>query len=134
MNWEYITGFFDADGSISLMKPTKNKNRTVSVSFNNNEKCILEKIKTFIYEDLKIKGSLSKKTPKNDKHNINYTLTYSYNNALKVIDKINTIHPKKIHRKNIVIDNYKKLTPRNGKYSENMLKEREKMVEDFFSF
>ena len=48
MNWEYISGFFDADGCITISKPTKNKNKTIQISFHNNEIEILENIKKSI--------------------------------------------------------------------------------------
>jgi len=58
MNWEYISGFFDADGHITLSS--------------------MKKIK-------------------------------------------------------LVLEKYKSLTPRNGKYTDNMLKMREKFINEFFS-
>lgn len=61
MNWKYISGFFDADGSITLTRNTKNSNKTIQVSFHNNELDILEKIKTFIFENLNVNGSISRK-------------------------------------------------------------------------
>ena len=133
MNWNYISGFFDADGYISMLKPNKNKNKTLYVGFTNVELDILNEIKTFIEFELGVKGTITKKTSNNENHSDSYELKYVYNNALKVIDNIDTHHPKKKHRKNIIIEQYSKLTPRNGKYTEEMKEKREKMVESFFS-
>ena len=52
MNWEYISGFFDADGSISAISTHKNRNRTIQLSFHNTEKSILEDIQRFILKDI----------------------------------------------------------------------------------
>ena len=133
MNWNYISGFFDADGYISMLKPNKNKNKTLYVGFTNVELDILNEIKSFIEFELGVKGTITKKTSNNENHSDSFELKYVYNNALKVIDNIDTHHPKKKHRKNIIIEQYSKLTPRNGKYTEEMKEKREKMVESFFS-
>lgn len=133
MNWNYISGFFDADGYISMLRPNKNKNKTLYVGFTNVELDILNEIKTFIEFELGVKGTITKKTSNNENHSDSFELKYVYNNALKVIDNIDTRHPKKKHRKNIIIEQYSKLTPRNGKYTEEMKEKREKMVESFFS-
>jgi hypothetical protein len=133
MNWNYISGFFDADGYITMSRPHKNQNKTVYVGFTNIEESILVEIKDFILNNIGVKGSISKKSARKENHSDSYDLKYLYNNALKVIEMIDTHHPKKSHRKNIVIEQYKKLTPRNGKYTDEIKEKREKMIESFFS-
>lgn len=133
MNWNYISGFFDADGYITMVSPNKGKNRTVYVGFTNIELNILEEIKNFIQIELDVKGSISKKSARKESHSVSYDLKYMYNNALKVIECIESRHPKKKHRKNIIVEQYLKLTPRNGKYTEEIKEKREKMIESFFS-
>ena len=133
MNWNYISGFFDADGYITMVRPNKNKNKTLVVGFTNVEFDLITDIKTFIDNELGIKGVVSKKKSRKETHSDSYDLKYTYNSALKVIEKIDTIHPKKRHRKSIVTEQYIKLTPRNGKYTEDMKEKREKMVLSFFS-
>ena len=133
MNWNYISGFFDADGYITMVSPNKGKNKTLYVGFTNVELNILEEIKDFIESEINVKGSISKKNSRQENHSDSYDLKYLYNNALKVIEQIDSHHPKKKHRKEIVIEQYLKLTPRNGKYTDDMKEKREKMVETFFS-
>lgn len=131
MNWNYITGFFDADGSVTAVSNNKGKNKTLQVSFHNNELNILEEIRNFIIKDIDVIGSISLKKAKKETHQDSYDLKYSYRNALKVANKLNTIHLKKNHR--IKIYNLiQEKTKRNGKYSESELKEREFLLEDFF--
>jgi len=48
MNWEYISGFFDADGHITLSAMNKGKNKTICVGFTNIDLKLLEDIKEFI--------------------------------------------------------------------------------------
>lgn len=130
MNWNYIAGFFDADGSISVIKVNKNKNKTLQVSFHNNEVYILDQIRYFILKELKIMGTISLKPAKKETHSDSYELKYSYQNALRVANKLNILHKKKKYR----IDIYNQIqekTKRNGKYSEKELKERENLLEKF---
>ena len=133
MNWNYISGFFDADGYITMVIPNKNKNKTVIVGFTNVELDLLETIRDFILEDIGVKGHISKKPARKETHSDSYDLSYKYNSGLSVITNIESFHPKKIHRKNIVEENYLKLTPRNGKYTKELKEKREKMVLSFFS-
>lgn len=131
MNWKYITGFFDADGSVSAISMGKNRNKTLIVSFHNNEINILESIKDFIYKDLEIMGIIVKKPSKKDTHMDAYELRYCYKNALEIANKLTSIHPKKVHR--IKIYNLiQSKTKRNGKYTEQELIERNNLILEFF--
>jgi hypothetical protein len=131
MTWEYISGFFDADGSITAVKVHSNTNKTIQVSFHNNELKILEEIKCFIYSELGIVGSMSKKDCKKIQHGIAYDLKYSYRNGLLVANKITSYHQKKIHR--IEIYNLiQSKTKRNGKYTIEEIEERNRLIDQFF--
>lgn len=131
MNWEYISGFFDADGSVTATSPQKGKNKTIQISFHNTELSILEEIRSFILEELEIKGTISVKKTSNPNWNTSYDLKYLYQNGLKVANKMNSFHPKKKHR--IKIYNLiQKKTKRNGKYSENEKQERLNLLDEFF--
>lgn len=133
MNWKYITGFFDADGSVTAVKVHSTNNRTLQVSFHNCELEILEKIQEFILKDINIKGSISCKKSKKKEHSDAYDLKYVYQNALKVANKLETIHPKKLHR--IKVYNEVQLhTKRNGKYTAQEKLKRESLIEDFFKY
>jgi len=133
MDWNYVSGFFDADGSISLVRKYSkgNANRTIQISFHNTELTILEEIRDFIFSDIGVHGTISVKKPKKENHSISYDLKYVQHRGYMVSTHINSRHPKKIGR----IETYKRiqeLTPRNGKYSEEVLYKRNELVEEFF--
>lgn len=133
MNWNYISGFFDADGSITLSKPSNSRYKTVYISFHNNELAILEEIQKFIYQELKIKGAITTKKPKKSNHNIAYDLKYDFfEKTVLILKKMKLIHPKKKHRALISARLYANV-PRNGKYTRSMLLTRQKLEEDFFN-
>jgi len=131
MNWDYITGFFDADGSVTAISNNKGKNKTIQVSFHNNERTILEEIQKFILIDIGVKGFISKKDKLKEHHGVSFELKYSYQSGLKVANKLMSIHPKKKHR----IETYNLIqakTKRNGKYTDEEQQERNTLVMRFF--
>lgn len=131
MTWEYISGFFDADESITVVKVHSNTNKTLQVSFHNNELDILEKIKGFIFSELGILGSITKKRCQKIQHGIAYDLKYTYKNGLLVANKITSYHQKKNHR--IEIYNLiQSKTKRNGKYTIKDMEERNRLIDQFF--
>lgn len=131
MNWEYISGFFDADGSITLSAQSVNKNKTIQISFHNNEREILESIQDFIFEELNVKGHISLKKARQETHQDSYDLKYVYRNALEVANRLTILHPKKAHRLR-VYNLIQEKTKRNGKYTEQELLERRELEENFF--
>ena len=48
MNMNYISGFFDADGSITLSVMGKREFRTVKIDFTNTKKSILLEIQEYL--------------------------------------------------------------------------------------
>lgn len=119
----YISGFFDADGSISIIN-NKSKYKIPQISFHNTELIILENIQQYLYDNYNIKGYISKKPAKKINHKDSYDLKYVYNNAYNLCGILISFHPKKIHRINVINKFYKKVTPRNGKYSKSLKKRK----------
>ena len=133
MNWEYVSGFFDADGYVTFVRNKSNQERTPCIGFTNNEKYILQQIQSFIYSELGIKGFISGKKEPHKSINTNYDLKYMYlPKILLLIRKIHTKHKKKLHRFFLINTKLQLLTPRNGKYSEKMLLKRQQFEKEFF--
>lgn len=133
MNWNYISGFFDADGSITMSNTGRSKNKSVVLSFHNTEKIILEEIQKYIYLKLGHKGFISCKPAKKETHKDSYDLKYTH--LIKcnaILLKMKLVHPKKIHRKKIALK-LKTVTPRNGKYTAEILNQRIQLEQIFFN-
>lgn len=131
MDWNYISGFFDADGCITFIKTHSTSMKTPQLSFSNNEKDILIKIQEFIQRELNIKGCICKKT-----HNqfINYELKYTHlPKILSITQHINSKHPKKSFRINLIRTKLIDIIPRNGKYNDKLLSEYNEFEKQFFS-
>jgi len=131
MNWNYITGFFDGDGSITFVKAKSSQQRTPQLSFSNNVLTILEEIRDFIYDNLDVKGFISIK--RKGKF-IGYELKYVYlKKSLLILPYIKSIHPKKQFRINLILTELKSITSRNGRYTEDQLNKRLDFENRFFS-
>lgn len=132
MNWEYITGFFDADGSITLAVISKGRRRSPQLSFHNNELDILISIQSFIEKELKVVGHISTKRKDKEHHAQAYDLKYTnFPKCIEIINNLKSIHPKKAKRFEVIKKLYP-LTPRNGKYTDDMSEQRRILEEEFF--
>lgn len=132
MNWEYISGFFDADGCISLIKPSKLQHKTLYIMYANNERRLLEEMKEFIDAEIDGKGAIICKKSKNANHNDAYELRYSHNAGIRVLQKMNIRHPKKFNKAQIA----KRIgegIQRNGRYSPEELIIKKELEEAFAS-
>jgi hypothetical protein len=123
MTIDYIAGFLDGEGSVTLCRERKDaKFRMPMVTFSNNARCILEDIHKY----LNLSGSLIQKTESRPNCKPSFTLNYRDNAALAVCrllqDRVR--HPSKKARMELLLTTYKLVTPRNGKYSTEILKRK----------
>jgi len=125
---EYIAGFFDADGSILLSRVRKSAHKTVVIDFSNTDLSILEEIRDYLGG-----GVICKKRTYKPHHIPSYTLKFTYRKALDLAKKLLPYvrHTKRKAKLQLVVDRYLDVTPRNGKYSPEMLKARMEFEEQF---
>jgi hypothetical protein len=119
MNIQYISGFFDADGSITMTRSRKTaKYRTIKIDFSNTERSILVAIQVWL-KDNGITSSISTKPARKSTHSISYTLSINTNqNCLKLCRLLRSFHPRKLQRINTVLRYHDTVTLRNGKYND----------------
>lgn len=68
-----------------------------------------------------------------DKHKLSYTYVIKQNNAIKLLEDIYPyliIESKRNHAE-MILTQYKALTPTNGRYSEELLAKKESFYEEF---
>ncbi len=121
MNWNYISGFFDADGSIMLVSNHTNEHPTIHLSFHNNDLELLLEIKRFIKDTISIDGRMATKHPAKPTHKVAFDLKYSGQKALSIISHMLSIQKAKKHKIATCLKFYIEVTPRNGRYSERTL-------------
>lgn len=123
----YLAGIIDGEGTITL---TKDKEfRYPVITFCNNDRAILDYVNSFCH------GTISTKKSTNENWQDNYVWKVVYRQAIEVIAQILPYmhETSKVKRGQSILDNYLTLTPRNGKYSEEMRQAKHKWEEEFFN-
>ena len=122
----YLAGIIDGEGTITLVQDKEF--RYPVITFCNNDKNIIDYVNTFC------KGVVTRKNPQKENYKLNYVWKLSYRNAIEVIKQILPYmhESNKILRGQSILDNYLKLTPRNGKYSKEMKIAKHQWEKEFF--
>ncbi|MCC3355957.1 LAGLIDADG family homing endonuclease [Bacillus sp. REN16] len=129
--WEasYVAGIIDGEGSISLTRMHEKEHRRPCISIASTD------IELLIYIQ-KLTGGVinNKRNYKPDRHKDSYTLTIKKKDD--VFYTLGKITPflrvdRKRNRSIWILENYDKVTPRNGKYSPELL-QKKMTFEDYF--
>ena len=125
----YIAGIIDGEGSIMLISFHKNQYPSPMVSIISTTLELLKWIRRTI-----AKGTIiNKKNYNIDKHKSSYTYYLRYNDAIELLEEIEpflVINSKK-KRAQMIINGYKLITPRNGRYSDELLQKKKQFYEEF---
>lgn len=123
----YIAGLIDGEGTISLARKHRNENRQLVVSISSTEPVLLEYVKKTVGA-----GRITRKRTYSTRHSPSVTYAISNRQALTLIEQVAPyLKTYKSQRARLVLDHYVRLTPRNGKYDLNQLREREEMITQF---
>ncbi|WP_246010269.1 LAGLIDADG family homing endonuclease [Bacillus yapensis] len=132
MDWEasYLAGIIDGEGSITLTRIHKNEHRRPCITIASTDKELLDYVSSLTGGIV-----LNKKNYNPEKHKDSYTLTIKKKQKVIEILELITVFrrvEKKKQRAKWILDNYDKVTPRNGKYSLELLEEKLLFEEKFF--
>lgn len=135
MNLQYISGFFDADGSITMSYSKKtDKYRSIKIDFTNIELDILLEMQRYFLDNYNLKLFLSTKPPRKETHSTSYALSVSSNQkCIQLCKLLESRHPKKLHRINTILKYHDMVTIRNGKYLEKDIMRKLAYERLFFS-
>lgn len=127
----YIAGIIDGEGGIMLTKFHNNQYPAPCVSIISTTIELLQWIK----EKTKVGTIKSKKNYNKDNHKDSYTYAVKYNDAIELLKQIQPylIIETKKKRTELILAKYKKATPRNGRYNEQMKANKERFYEEFIS-
>lgn len=118
----YLAGLVDGEGTVTLTRQHRNEKRRLVVCISNNELEILGFAKDSIGA-----GRITTKRTYNERHADSFTYQISSRQALDLLSQI-VPHMKsyKARRAALALSDYVRLTPRNGKYQPEVVKERER--------
>jgi hypothetical protein len=127
----YISGIIDGEGSIMLLKFHNNQFPSPCVSVASTSIELLVWLKSKIgYGTIK-----AKKNYKPSKHENSFTYTIRYNNAINLLELIEPflVIPSKKTRAQMILNEYKQITPRNGRYSNQLVLAKEDLYKRFMN-
>ena len=127
----YIAGIIDGEGSIMLQKFHSNEFPAPCVSIASTSLELLKWIK----ETIKKGTIITKKNYNPEVHKDCYSYVLRRNDAIYLIKEIYPylIIDAKRKRAELILRNYKALTPRNGRYSIEMLEAKENFYNEFIA-
>jgi len=116
----YIAGLIDGEGTVTLTRKHKNENRQLAVTISNTEKSLLDFCQQIICA-----GKITNKITAQAHHTPSFTYTIYNRQALALLEQIhNYLRGYKAKRSRIILAHYLELTPRNGKYSPELMHKR----------
>lgn len=125
----YLAGIVDGEGTITLTRRNIYKNRLLVLTVSNNELPLLKYITRIAGV-----GKITHKNARSVNHAQSYTYQVYSRQALALIHAIFPyLRTYKRKRAALVLKNYLKLTPRNGRYTPALLKRRSIFVDRFLS-
>lgn len=121
----YIAGLLDGEGTVTLTRKHLNENRQLCVSISNTEKPMLE----FVKQSTGVGKITNKRTTKSI-HSPSYTYAVYNRQALDLLREVLPwLKSYKRERAVLVLRDYVRLTPRNGKYTQGLRKNRQDLVQ-----
>lgn len=127
----YLAGIIDGEGSIMLIRFHKNQHPSPCINIASASIELLE----WILKTTGVGRIQSKKNYKPHCHSDSYTYTVRYDDAIWLISQIepHLVITQKKQRAKMILAEYKSLTPRNGRYSPELLKAKEDFYQRFIS-
>ena len=123
----WLAGLIDGDGTIALSRRHKNEHRQLEVSIANTDFALLEHVKSIVGM-----GRITRKRTVARNHTPSGVYQISNRQALSLLNQIYPyLRTYKAKRANLVLENYIRLTPRNGRYTEEIMVKRNNFVEEF---
>ena len=113
----YIAGLIDGEGTVTLIRKHKNENRQLSVSISSTEIDMLNFVKSTTGV-----GKITNKRTTKAHHTPSFAYAVYNRQALALLQKILPyLKSYKFKRAELILRDYVRFTPRNGKYTAEML-------------
>ncbi len=123
----YLAGLIDGEGTITLSRRNLNKHRSLVVTVSNTEISILKYV-----QEITGVGKITNKRISKTHHTPSFTYQVPNRQALEILGQIfEYLQSHKAARARLVLKEYLRLTPRNGRYSPTQIQDREIFIENF---
>jgi len=109
----YIAGIIDGEGTVTLSRRHRSENRQLVISISNTERPLLEYVLSSVGA-----GKITGKRTYQSHHAASYTYAISNRQALALLNQVFPyLKTYKAKRSDLILRDYIRLTPRNGRYS-----------------
>ena len=123
----YLAGLIDGEGTIALARRHRNDERQLVVSISNTERPLLDWVLSAVGA-----GKITGKKTYKDHHAPGLTYAVSNRQALAVLEQAAPhLRTYKAERAELILRDYVRLTPRNGRYTTAVSAEHVSLVERF---
>jgi hypothetical protein len=124
----YAAGLVDGEGTITLSRNHRGKMRCPVISMTSTTREMLQ----FMQE--RYGGSIRVQRTYGENHSTAYIWSAQYNRAIDTLQRIRPylLVPEKIRRADLILQTYKSVTPRNGKYDAKTAIARHAFELEFF--
>jgi len=120
----YVAGLIDGEGTVTLTRKHRNENHQLAVSISNTDLSLLH----FVHQAVGA-GKITTKRTTRAHHTPSYTYAIYNRQALALLDQVAPyLRTYKATRSSMILENYVRLTKRNGKYTSDELKQRQTFV------
>src|ERR1700733_8760618 len=125
----YIAGIIDGEGTITLTRTHRGENRRPIVSVSSTERALLQYLRLVIGA-----GRTTNKRRSRTHHSASFAYVISSRNALALLSQISQyLHTYKLRRANLLLREYLRVTPRNGRYFPSLKLARSAFERDFLA-
>ena len=116
----YIAGLIDGEGTITMTRKHRNENRQLAITISNTEKDLLDFTLNAVGA-----GKITNKRTTRTNHTPSFTYAIYNRQALHLLEQVYPwLRSYKVKRAELILKNYLRLTPRNGKYTTDLRTER----------
>lgn len=125
----YVAGLIDGEGTITLSHNNRcDAFRTPVVSMTSTTKELIDVVHS------EYGGSVRAHKTYRTQHNDSFIWSVRHDRALAMLSRISPYLrvPEKVYRADLILDRYKAVTPRNGKYSTQMMHDKLEFEHLFF--
>lgn len=119
----YLAGLVDGEGTVTLSRKHSNETPSPEVSIANNSLQLLGWVKNVVGT-----GKITSKRKNKPHHAQSYTWSIRDNKVISFLDEIKNYLIVKKQQAKLITKKYKACTPRNGKYTPEMLERKLQLV------
>jgi len=121
----YIAGLLDGEGTVTLTRKHRNDNHQLALSISNTDLPLLRYVLKTVGA-----GKITSKRTARAHHTPSYTYAIYNRQALALLEQLSPyLKTYKAERASLILEHYVALTKRNGKYTEEQLRQRQSFVE-----